>query len=100
MRYEHGTRISWLGNVVSGAVSGVRTGFKTTDPKLARDAYGVYRPLTGSPVFGAALGTFAKVISDVDGQTRPANGRSAGADERSTGRLANRRPATRTTLGF
>jgi hypothetical protein len=100
MRYEHGTRISWLGNVVSGAVSGVRTGFKTTDPKLARDAYGVYRPLTGSPVFGAALGSFAKVISDVDGQTRPANGRSAGADERSTGRQVNRRPATRTTLGF
>jgi poly(beta-D-mannuronate) lyase len=100
MRYERGTRISWLGNMVSGAVTGVGAGYRSVDPKLARDAYGVYRPVAGSPVFGAALGSFVRVGLDVDGQARPATGRSAGADEPSLARRADRQPVTRATLGF
>jgi hypothetical protein len=60
----------------------------------------VFRPVPGSPVFGAALGAFTRVSVDVDGQARPVSGRSVGADEPSTARLANRRPATRATLGL
>jgi hypothetical protein len=99
LRLERGTRVTWLGNLVSGAVAGASTGYRAVDPKLAKDAYGVYRPAAGSPVLGAALGSFAKVSMDVDGQTRPAAKRSVGADEPSAKTVTNRKPATRLTVG-
>jgi poly(beta-D-mannuronate) lyase len=97
---DRGTRISWVGNVASGAVSGVAGGYKLADPKLAKDVYGVYRPKVGSPVLGAALGTYATVTVDLDGQARPKTKRSVGADEPALARVANRRPATRALLGI
>jgi poly(beta-D-mannuronate) lyase len=100
LELDRGTRISWVGNVASGSVSGVAGGFKAEDPKLARDPYGVYRPLAGSPVLGAALGTYASVTVDLDGQSRPTARRSVGADEPALARMADRRPATRALLGI
>lgn len=55
-------------------------GFANTDPQLAPDAQGIYRPQKGSAVIGAAVGDFAKVEVDMDGQPRPAR-KSIGADE-------------------
>jgi hypothetical protein len=100
LELDRGTRISWVGNVASGAVSGLTTGFTAENPKLGKDAYGVYRPLAGSPVLGAARGTYAAVTVDLDGQARPAARRSVGADEPALARVANRRPATRALLGI
>jgi hypothetical protein len=100
LELDRGTRISWVGNVASGPVSGVAGGYRLANAKLAKDAYGVYRPRAGSPVLGAALGTYAAVTTDLDGQARPARKRSVGADEPALARVANRRPATRALLGI
>jgi poly(beta-D-mannuronate) lyase len=50
------------------------------DPKLARDAHGLLRPTAGSPVIGAATGSFPQVTVDIDGQARPA-AKDVGADQ-------------------
>lgn len=100
LELDRGTRISWIGNVASGPVAGVPGGYRLENPKLLKDAYGIYRPAAGSPVLGAALGTYAAVTVDLDGQPRPARRRSVGADEPARARMADRRPATRALLGI
>jgi len=97
---QRGWRLSWVGNLGSGRLDGVAVGFRAADARLVKDAGGVYRPGTGSAALGAATGSYPAVLFDVDGQARPTAKRSVGADEPATGTVANRKPATRLTLGW
>jgi len=97
---QRGWRLSWVGNLGAGRLDGVAVGFRAADAKLVKDSSGVYRPAIGSAALGAASGSYPAVLLDVDGQARPATKRSVGADEPATGIAANRRPATRLTLGL
>jgi poly(beta-D-mannuronate) lyase len=97
---ERGTRLSWVGNLGSGSVENVTAGFRVADAKLVKDSGGVYRPATGSAALGTAIGSYSVVTFDVDGQIRPATKRSVGADEVAGGTLANRKPATKLSLGL
>jgi poly(beta-D-mannuronate) lyase len=81
-RVETGRQLVWTGNLGSGSTVGVPAGgFRTADTKLVKDAFSVYRPATGSAAIRAALGTFASVTVDLDGQRRPTYKRTVGADE-------------------
>lgn len=59
-------------------------GYAVLDPLFESDGRGIKRPLSGSPIAGAATGGFSFVTVDVDGQTRPEKA-SVGADELSDG---------------
>jgi hypothetical protein len=84
-RVERGNRLTWTGNLGSGSTLGVPSGgFRQADTKLVKDAFSVYRPAPGSAAIGAALGSFASVTADVDGQRRPTYKRTVGADEPNT----------------
>ena len=97
---DGGTRVTWVGNLGRGTVTGLRGGFRSADTQLVKDAGGVYRPGLGSAAVGSATGTWTVVTRDVDGQARPAARRSVGADEPRAGTVINRRPATRLALGL
>jgi poly(beta-D-mannuronate) lyase len=73
----------WTGNIVwqSGNPNTIpSTGFTHTDPMLAKDATGIYRPRKDSPLLSAGIADFPKVIVDMDGQPRPTK-KAIGADE-------------------
>ena len=76
-------RCSWPGNLFFGAASGLPADISLldTDPKLAQDATGLWRPAADSPVVGAAIGDFSWLTSDLDGQPREAK-KDIGADQR------------------
>jgi hypothetical protein len=56
------------------------SGYRTADPKLTRDAAGLYRLSAGSPAIDAAVGSYSQVTLDMDGQTRTGT-KDVGADE-------------------
>ena len=64
--------LAWTGNILFGASTGVppEPGLRTIDPKLARGAFGLMRPVAGSPALGTAEGDFPSVADDIDGQPR------------------------------
>lgn len=97
---ERGTRLSWIGNLGAGAIDGFTAGFTAADTRLTKDAGGVYRPGVGSAATSTAIGSWAVVSLDVDGQVRPSLKRSVGADEPSANAAANIKPATRLSLGL
>ena len=84
---HHATPINlrWLGNVMFGADVGTsaREGILITDPRLIEAENGLRRPSADSPVFGHAVGDFAAVTADIDGQPRPSK-RDVGCDQRSS----------------
>jgi poly(beta-D-mannuronate) lyase len=77
-----GTALQFTGNILFGTTAGsLPSGsYRMVDPKLARDAHGLLRPTAGSPVIGAATGSFPQVTVDIDGQARPA-AKDVGADQ-------------------
>jgi poly(beta-D-mannuronate) lyase len=64
--------LKWAGNIMSGADLGipVSPGITVSDPKLIRGEGGLWRPSGTSPALGAAMGEFAFVREDIDGQAR------------------------------
>jgi poly(beta-D-mannuronate) lyase len=57
-----------------------KVGYQITDPKLARDASGVFHLLPGSPAINKVSENYLSIATDMDGQARIAPF-DAGADE-------------------
>lgn len=76
--------LKWSGNIMSGADLGIPVppGITVADPKLIRGESGLWRPSGTSPVLGVAIGEFAFVHEDIDGQPR-AGKLDVGCDQRS-----------------
>ena len=93
-----GTSLHFTGNILSGSAAGsLPSGsYRTVDPKLTRDGHGLLRPTAGSPVIGAATGSFPQVTLDIDQQARP-SAKDVGADQYSTATPA--RPLTSADVG-
>jgi poly(beta-D-mannuronate) lyase len=73
----------WEGNIIfntNGAGDMPAAGYKTTDPKLVRNASNTFHAAKGSPAIDAVTGKFEKITTDMDGQKRTAPF-DAGADE-------------------
>jgi poly(beta-D-mannuronate) lyase len=64
-------------------------GFATGDPRLAADANGIFHLQAGSPAIDSAVGEFAAVTADQDGQSRSGK-KDKGADEFATGAVVAR----------
>jgi poly(beta-D-mannuronate) lyase len=90
LKGTEGEDFKWLGNMAS--VTPTMTdhkGIKFVDPKLAQGKDGLWRPVTDSPVRGAAEGDFPAIKTDIDGQTRKGAG-DVGCDQISDGPVMNR----------
>ncbi len=73
----------WEGNLlwnVGGVGNIPASGYTIENPLLVRDADGIYRPQALSPAIDSAVGSYANVLFDMDGQLRPA-AMDHGADE-------------------
>ena len=93
----------WEGNIIwrteGGAGDMPSDGFREADPKLAKDAHGVWRLSDpSSPAVGAGVGDYPFVIVDIDRQPRPADKRDVGADQL-VKELAGARPLTEADVG-
>jgi len=77
-----GSSSHFSANILFGSSAGSvpSGGYKTVDPKLAKDAHGLLRPTSSSPVIGAATGSFPQVSKDIDQQSRP-TAKDVGADQ-------------------
>jgi poly(beta-D-mannuronate) lyase len=78
--YSDGT---WKGNMLyktNGAGDMPKVGYQITDPKLGRDAAGVFHLLPGSPAINKVSENYLSIATDMDGQARIAPF-DAGADE-------------------
>ena len=86
------TNAMWKGNIIfntSGAGDLPADGYTTVDPKLAKDASGVYHLQAGSPAINVSKDQFASIKVDMDGQPRTAP-LDAGADENSKANISAR----------
>ncbi len=75
----------WEGNIFQGDALGIPQpdGITLTDPKLGFDMTdSLWRPADDSPLISAAVGDYAYVGDDMDGQARDVN-KDVGADEAS-----------------
>lgn len=72
----------WEGNIMHGSSLGITqpAGINFTDPMLILASDSLWRPDTQSPVIGAAAGTYANIITDMDGQSR-LDPKDVGADQ-------------------
>ena len=77
------TNLMWQGNIFSGPTLNIPTnsGIARVDPLLVA-TNGLFRPATNSPALGGAQGTYDYVLTDLDGQARPAT-KDVGADQAS-----------------
>ncbi len=91
--------ISYSGNLFYGTTLGLAdtTGIEIVDPLLAFSE-GLWRLGPASPAIDGAVGEYAFVTSDIDGQDRIDGARDIGADEYSTSAILNR-PLTREDVG-
>jgi hypothetical protein len=89
----------WEGNVTWGSAAAgdvPAAGFRRVDPLLfLKD--GLHRPPPSSPLVDAAVGSYAEISADMDGQERGAQ-KDVGADEVSSDPVL-RRPLTRADVG-
>lgn len=94
-----GGSLSWQGNILHGGSAGIMpsSGYRSVDPKLAKDSAGLYRIGSGSAAIGAATGSYPQVTLDMDGQARP-GAKDVGADQYVSGG-ANREPLTTAQVG-
>jgi len=62
----------WEGNIFYGSELGISNpgGILWQSPNLQISFDGLYRPSANSPLIGAAVGDYAQIITDVDGQSR------------------------------
>jgi poly(beta-D-mannuronate) lyase len=67
------TNAVWESNIIfnTNGTGDMPSGtYKTVNPKLVKDATGTYHLQTGSPAVNSAIGNYASVTTDMDGQTR------------------------------
>ncbi|MGW6936654.1 polysaccharide lyase 6 family protein [Lentzea sp. NPDC054927] len=93
-----GSTVKYEGNVIWGGTGGnmPSSGYKSVDPKLVKDANGLFRLASGSPAIDASAGTYSYVTRDFDPQARSGKP-DVGADEYSTS--ATRKPLTKADVG-
>ena len=63
----------WQNNLIfetNGAGDMPASAYKTANPKLVRDATGIYHLQAGSPAIDVAQGNYPSVLTDMDGQAR------------------------------
>ncbi|MFJ5992780.1 polysaccharide lyase 6 family protein [Lentzea sp. NPDC092896] len=93
-----GSTVKYEGNVIWGGSGGSMpsSGYKSVDPKLVKDANGLFRLSSGSPAIDASAGTYSYVTRDFDPQAR-AGKPDVGADEYNSS--AVRKPLTKADVG-
>ena len=93
------SRMKWEGNLIFGADLGIATpsGVTSADPQLAEGPDHLGRPAGASPALGAAVGDFAFVKEDIDGQPRTGK-RDIGCDQHAGGPIVHR-PLTPDDVG-
>ncbi|GHH62595.1 polysaccharide lyase 6 family protein [Lentzea cavernae] len=95
---QSGSTVKYEGNVIWGGTGGSMpsSGYKSVDPKLVKDANGLFRLASGSPAINASVGTYSYVTRDFDLQARSGT-RDVGADEYNSS--AVRKPLTKADVG-
>nr|CEL21144.1 Alginate lyase precursor [Kibdelosporangium sp. MJ126-NF4]CTQ96291.1 Alginate lyase precursor (EC 4.2.2.3) [Kibdelosporangium sp. MJ126-NF4] len=89
-----GSTVRYEGNIAWGGSAGMPNGYRSVDPKLVKDSYGISRLAAGSPAIDSASGTYSYVTQDMDLQAR--SGRfDVGADELG----GSRKPLTKADVG-
>ncbi|MET8845625.1 polysaccharide lyase 6 family protein [Amycolatopsis sp. NPDC004625] len=73
-----GSTVKYEGNITFGATAGVPS--RNVDPKLVKDAAGLYRLASGSPAIDAGVGSYPYAAKDFDLQARTGTF-DVGADE-------------------
>ncbi|MDX3663028.1 polysaccharide lyase 6 family protein [Streptomyces sp. ID05-26A] len=93
-----GSTVKYEGNVIWGGTGGSMpsSGYRSVDPKLVKDANGLFRLASGSPAINASAGTYSYVTRDFDLQARSGKP-DVGADEYNS--LAVRKPLTKADVG-
>jgi hypothetical protein len=93
-----GSVVKYEGNVIWGGTGGnmPASGYKSVDPKLVKDANGLFRLASSSPAINASAGIYSYVTRDFDLQARSGKP-DVGADEYSPS--ATRRPLTKADVG-
>ncbi|MGB2866849.1 MAG: chondroitinase-B domain-containing protein [Bacteroidota bacterium] len=91
--------MTWEGNVLNGATVGTTLppSNQLVNPQLVLGTDSLWRPQQGSPALKSAVGSYAFVTDDMDGQARVAPF-DAGADELASGGIL-RTPITRNEVG-
>ncbi|WP_235922177.1 polysaccharide lyase 6 family protein [Lentzea tibetensis] len=77
-----GSTVRYEGNIVWGGTAGSipSSGYRSVDPKLTRDANGLFHLGAGSPAIDASAGTYSYVTADFDPHARTGK-LDVGADE-------------------
>jgi hypothetical protein len=93
-----GSVVKYEGNVIWGGNGGSMpsSGYRSIDPKLVKDANGLFRLTAGSPAIDASVGTYSYVTRDFDPQARSGKP-DVGADEYSTSAI--RKALTKADVG-
>ncbi|NKE62756.1 lyase [Lentzea sp. PSKA42] len=93
-----GSVVKYEGNVIWGGTGGSMpsSGYKSVDPKLVKDANGLFRLASGSPAIDASAGSYSYVSRDFDPQARSGKP-DVGADEYSTSAI--RKALTKADVG-
>ncbi|MET8762745.1 polysaccharide lyase 6 family protein [Lentzea sp. NPDC004782] len=93
-----GSTVKYEGNVIWGGTGGSMpaSGYKSVDPKLVKDANGLFRLTSSSPAIDASVGTYSYVTRDFDPQERSGKP-DVGADEYSTSAI--RKALTKADVG-
>ncbi|WP_086843243.1 polysaccharide lyase 6 family protein [Amycolatopsis kentuckyensis] len=73
-----GSTVKYEGNITFGGTAGMPS--RNVDPKLVKDAAGLYRLASGSPAIGTGVGSYPYAAKDFDLQAR-AGTFDVGADE-------------------
>ncbi|MFJ9785169.1 chondroitinase-B domain-containing protein [Amycolatopsis sp. NPDC101161] len=73
-----GSTVKYEGNITSGGTAGIPS--RSVDPKLVKDAAGLYRLAAGSPAIDAGVGSYPFAAKDFDLQAR-SGAYDVGADE-------------------
>jgi hypothetical protein len=90
-----GSTVKYEGNITFGGSAGIPS--KAVDPKLVKDANGLYRLASGSPAINAGAGSYPYAAKDFDLQARTGTF-DVGADEYLASG-ATRVPLTKTDVG-
>jgi hypothetical protein len=73
-----GSAVKYEGNITFGGTAGIPS--RSVDPKLVKDAAGLYRLSSGSPAIDAGVGSYPSAAKDFDLQSR-SGAFDVGADE-------------------
>jgi len=93
-----GSTVKYEGDITTGGTSGIPPGGgKSVDPKLVKDANGLFRLSSASPAIDAGVGSYPYAATDFDLQSR-SGAFDVGADEY-TASGATRVPLTKADVG-